>query len=271
MQYLELAPPPPLRRVVHCFWFLRGDFRDPDPEPIVPDGRVDIILHLAEAFSRLDEQGHARREAGALISGQLTSPIRLVGNGIGDVVGIRFRTAAAGVLGLPLTEMTDRVVALRDLAPGLARKLAAAAGSVSASADRVQALTRVLLRAVGERPLPDPVAAAAVRGFELATPTRIGALADRLGVSARTLDRRVAGATGLQPAMLRRLVRFRRAFRLLNAAPTGSGAAVAARAGYFDQAHLIRDFRRFAGTAPTDFFRTEPEFARAMLGTGTGD
>jgi AraC-like DNA-binding protein len=65
---------------------------------------------------------------------------------------------------------------------------------------------------------------------------------------------------------MRRLLRFRRAFRLLDQAAPGTWARVAAHAGYFDQAHLIRDFRQFAGTSPSEFFGRNRDLARALLG-----
>jgi AraC-like DNA-binding protein len=56
---------------------------------------------------------------------------------------------------------------------------------------------------------------------------------------------------GLPPKTLARLVRFERAHRLTSRAATEGWAAVAADAGYYDQAHLIRDFRAFSGSTPT--------------------
>jgi hypothetical protein len=98
-----------------------------EPQVIVPDGRLEIILHLAEPFYRVDADT-AQAQAPALLSGQLTAPLRLRANGTTDIVGIRFRTAAArSVLVLPLAELTDRVEPLTDVAPGLAQSLIAAA------------------------------------------------------------------------------------------------------------------------------------------------
>lgn len=103
MHYVELPAPPPLGELVHCFWFLRGEFPASEPQTVVADGRVEIILHLAEPFSIASDDGRLTKQADALVSGQITGPVRLFGNGTGDVIGIRFRTAAAtAILRVPL-------------------------------------------------------------------------------------------------------------------------------------------------------------------------
>lgn len=72
--------------------------------------------------------------------------------------------------------------------------------------------------------------------------------------------------TGLAPKLLMRVLRFRRAFRLLDRSAAGGWGRVAVSAGYFDQAHLIREFREFAGAAPSVFWESDPELSRALLG-----
>ncbi|MGQ0639720.1 MAG: DUF6597 domain-containing transcriptional factor [Gemmatimonadaceae bacterium] len=61
MEYLELAAPPPLGALVRCFWFLRGDDLRADPQVIVPDGRLEIVLHLGDPFQRVEEEGGVRQ------------------------------------------------------------------------------------------------------------------------------------------------------------------------------------------------------------------
>ena len=238
MDYRELPAPLPLDELVHCFWFLRGRLDAAGPQPIVADGRLEIILHLAEPFSRVDESGRLHRQPEALISGQLTAPFHVAPSAHADVVGIRFRTDAAGtILRPPLRELTNRVDACTYLAPRLADALLTAAACSEDLVARTNALSGALERFVWRA--PDPM----VR----------------------------ADHTGLSPAALRRVLRFRRSFRLLSAMPPGAWARAAAQAGYFDQAHMIRDFRQFAGVAPGEFFGADPDLARAISGSPAAD
>ena len=264
MRYTELPAPRPLDALVRCFWFLSGEGFGREPQVVVPDGRLEIILHLADPFYRVDADSGEHVQSRALLSGQLTAPVTLRAGAVTDIVGIRFRTAAAkAVLALPLSELTDRVESLGAIVPRLARSLFAAAERHRTPSARAAALSQVLARFVTRT--PDALATAVIRSLDASEAPNVGLIADRFGVTARTLERKVRESTGLSPNVMRRVLRFRRAFRMLDSAPPGTWTRVALRAGYFDQAHLIRDFRQFAGAPPTEFFGAGPELARAIL------
>jgi transcriptional regulator GlxA family with amidase domain len=55
---------------------------------------------------------------------------------------------------------------------------------------------------------------------------------------------------GVPPKLFARLVRFSKAYRLRERLPLLSWTSIAFECGYFDQMHLIRDFKEFAGVAP---------------------
>jgi AraC-like DNA-binding protein len=63
---------------------------------------------------------------------------------------------------------------------------------------------------------------------------------------------------GLAPKALARVLRFGRAYAMRDRAATQGWAAVAAECGYYDQAHLIRDFHAFAGTTPSASVSSNP-------------
>jgi AraC-like DNA-binding protein len=80
---------------------------------------------------------------------------------------------------------------------------------------------------------------------QLANGVAVADVSHDLGWSARTLQRHSLAVYGYGPATLRRILRFRRAVRLLRAGM--STAAVAAGAGYADEPHLHREAREFSG------------------------
>lgn len=158
---------------------------------------------------------------------------------------------AAAVLGVPGRELAHRVVGLDDLlgpsAPLLAERLADAPGWP----ERFALLETFLLRrAAGARaPAPD-----VVRAWRRLTTTRgalgVEALAAELRCSRRHLARRFGEAIGVPPRTYGRLLRFERAVERLRAGSDDLGR-IAADCGFYDQAHMVREVRAFAGTTPS--------------------
>jgi transcriptional regulator GlxA family with amidase domain len=81
----------------------------------------------------------------------------------------------------------------------------------------------------------------------------VAELAERLGLSRRSLERRFRQQVGLLPKQLARVLRFQRALQMREQAPADGWPAIALECGYYDQAHLIRDFREFSGQTPAAF------------------
>jgi hypothetical protein len=89
----------------------------------------------------------------------------------------------------------------------------------------------------------DPIVAEALHG-------------DVKGYSTRSLERRVARATGLSRGATARIRRAERAVELLSwGVPTSE---VACRTGYADQSHLTRSLRRFVGQTPSQIGGSAP-------------
>jgi AraC-like DNA-binding protein len=124
---------------------------------------------------------------------------------------------------------------------------------------RFDLLEEFLLRHAATGPEPSaPVEWAWRRLLESGGLTPIGALADEIGWSGRHLIARFRQQIGLPPKTAARVIRFARLLRLIDGAGTAEAAEtrwdrLAATCGYYDQAHLNRDFREFAGTTPTDY------------------
>jgi AraC-like DNA-binding protein len=89
----------------------------------------------------------------------------------------------------------------------------------------------------------------------------VAALADEIGCSRRYLSAGFRSHVGVTPKLLARILRFQRAVTMMDQ-PLSWGE-ISLACGYYDQAHLIRDFKQFTGCAPG-------EFARRRLPDGGG-
>jgi AraC-like DNA-binding protein len=162
---------------------------------------------------------------------------------------LRLGTCEA-VLGVSAREMVGRVVALEELWGDVATarlrdRLAGARDMTSAAA--------ILEGAIAERLVARPEHAIVLAAAEQLAHANVNAVADDLGVSERHLRRVFREAVGVGPKAFAKLLRFRRAVREARAGAHRSWAFVAASAGYYDQAHLISEFRAITGVTPRAF------------------
>jgi transcriptional regulator GlxA family with amidase domain len=89
-----------------------------------------------------------------------------------------------------------------------------------------------------------------------------------VGVNGRKLERLFRRDVGLSPKLLARIVRFQNVIATVERNARRDWAALALDCGYYDQAHLINDFRRFAGMSPVRYFATEHPMADFFSGVG---
>jgi AraC-like DNA-binding protein len=168
--------------------------------------------------------------------------------------GLRFAPGVLpSLLGVPAAELRDRRVPLATLLPRLAHAVEGQLGPDGPGArDRSGppdvATLRVLAALTAELPGAPPEPGIRAAAARLGTGASAADTADALGWTSRTLHRRCLAAFGYGPAVLRRVLRFRRAGALLIAGV--APAEVAARAGYADQPHLSREVRTLAGVSP---------------------
>ncbi len=258
MEYHEAPAPPDLSDLVHCFWYLRGI--GGTVQPVVPDGRSEIVIHVGEPFALLDADGVPCPQAEVVVAGQLTKPLLIQPSSEPEIVGIRFTsTGACAFLGVVMSELTDRTTALRDLRPVLADRLRDAASGVRtlhSFRDVADAIRRVA------RPRTSLVTQEALVRLDT---TSLPTIATHCGVTERTLQRRFRHDVGISPKLMARIIRFRQAYRLLTGPAQPNPVRIAIRSGYYDQPHLINDFRRFAGESPGQFFRHTTDLSDAFL------
>jgi AraC-like DNA-binding protein len=171
----------------------------------------------------------------------------------GGIVVIAFTELGARVFfEQPLHEFFGGMIALDDVWPRAEfRELEERLGEARTNEARAHLVDRYLCGRLREQ-APDPVVAAAVRSIQRrGGAIRIGALAKELGISQDPLEKRFRRVVGASPKQLASLLRFR---RVVERYARGERlTTIAHEVGYFDQSHLIREFRAVTGESPERF------------------
>jgi AraC-like DNA-binding protein len=221
----------------------------------LPRPRVVLILELGPrlAVGRAAPGSKAQRYAGGFVAGLDDAPTLTEHAGFQRGVEVNLTPIGARLFfGLPMSELAGRVVALPDLLPPEERDLAARLGELATWDARFDHLERVLRRRIAAARADTAVVAWALRAIEAGGgDVNITALARSLGYSPKHTIRLFREHAGVPPKLFARLVRFDRLVQRLKAGTPASWARLAGELGYYDQAHLARDVKQFAGTTPT--------------------
>jgi AraC-like DNA-binding protein len=165
------------------------------------------------------------------------------------------------LLGRPMSELAGDVIELEELLGPAANLLAERLYEAPGWDERFSILDDVLAHLFARATEPRPgVRYAWERLMRSGGAEPIAALAEGAGWSRRRFTEHFHEEIGLPPKNLARVLRFNRALDLLGRPATGPlppprWSEVAAASGYYDQAHLVRDFRQFTGFTPTEFLR----------------
>ncbi len=265
--FAQAAPPPPLTDLVDALWVARGSIAY-TRERIMPTTSPVLIINLGSPFrvraSRRDD-GDGLRTDGWIVGPQ-TGYVENIPLAETNVVGATLRPWGASVLfGIDTMALKDRIVDLDLLwGPGLGRlrerldRTPDAQGRIRALADSLTAR-----RSVG----PPRRVVYAVAQLAPPVATSVSRVSAELEVSRKHLNALFGRYVGLSPRTYRRVQRFNHALQGLAGPESRSLAQVAQDLGYYDQAHMNRDFIAFGAITPTEYLRQR---ARHMTADGDG-
>lgn len=216
----------------------------------VPFPGIPLILNLGSAWT-IDGAPHD-----SFVAGMSDGPAFVEGDSSSACIELRLTPLGAHrLLGLPMHEVANRTVALEDVLPDAA-DLTARLRAASTWEARFDLVERYVGRRIeASRPASAGVTWAWRRLLGTGGREPVGALAEELGWSRRRLIARFREEIGLPPKTAARLLRFERARELAEAAERPDWARVAVEAGYYDQSHLINEFRDVTGRTPATFLQ----------------
>lgn len=228
----------------------------------LPGSRVVIILELGPAL-RVDglERAAGRGIEGGFVAGLCQRPTSTAHAGWQQGVQLNLRpTAASRLLGVPLEQLTNRVVPFEEMTDA-----ALLAGRVRDAKDwsgRLDVVEQWLRTRLVDMTPVDRRIRWAESQLLVNRQLPIASLWRELGLSERHFIRLFTATVGITPKRYARLCRFDRICHQLRSPESMGMANLALEVGCYDQAHLHRETRALAGLTPTEL--------RAALGGTSG-
>jgi len=242
-------PPTELASTVDYLWWVEWDAPEPYAQDVAPRPVVHIVAEVHEGEPRL------------LVYGVPTERFERKLAGTGRTVAAAFRPGGfRPFVDVEVATLTDRVVPADALLGADDRLLAAELLDPAVALEDAADLLAQWL--VARAPTPDPVADELSTLVELVERDpgirRAEELAERAGVTLRTLQRRFRTYVGVSPKWVVQRYRLLDVLGQVHDRDEVDWAALAAELGYADQSHLIRHFTALVGEPPARYRAADP-------------
>ncbi|MFG1640933.1 helix-turn-helix domain-containing protein [Amycolatopsis sp. NPDC049252] len=264
MDYVGRVPAPPLDRYVDDVYCLTGvpDHRRVTVPPM-PSAHLFVNLGAPVRLWDSDLSVPSAVFTGGWFMGVWTRRFHFEYPARVRLVGVHFKPwGISPFVDLPATELRDRCVPVDAAWQRCLDRIRDEAGDLESP----DATLRLL-----EDELRSRLAGASSRGLDLvqhaggqletshgAVP--VGALTDAAGVSGNHLAAQFKSHVGVTPKRVARIYRFARLILAVDAPGPVDWAELAHTAGYFDQAHLSKEFKDFTGLTPTEYLALRRRF-----------
>ncbi|MDR2534092.1 MAG: helix-turn-helix domain-containing protein [Tannerellaceae bacterium] len=250
MLHKDYYPDIRLSHIIETYWIESGFNNNQPTFKILPDGCVNIVFTFDTAT------GHLLSE----IVGLMTAFVNISRQESAIMFGIRFKPAGlTAFTRMPLDSITNNSVEM-SLAETLLGDIHKALPEKKSVEEVIDYMNNFFLGKLSALYSFDNHV---IHAVSLISSTKgiisLSELSDRVCLSQRHLERKFKLAVGASPKTFAQLTRFKQALHYLQRHPRKDLLTIAVECGYYDHAHLIKDFKSFTGETPACFRRQNIE------------
>lgn len=257
MFYKRYDPPPSLASCIECMVIFEDDglLRN-QVLNIVPNGLPELAIHYGDKHSSyINRESEVGR---GYLYGPHCNPGYFKSNGAVKCLCVLFRPYGAyGVLGIRQNELANAAIDLELLCGAQGKNLIERVGNAVTPEERIKEVVAFFERLLSRRAiLADPFLASALSRIHITGGrVKIGQLCAECAVSERKMQRAFHSFVGLSAKAYSAIVRINQAYRRLDAQKEPNLSQIALQCGYYDQAHFIKDCKRFTKHTPQTLAR----------------
>jgi AraC-like DNA-binding protein len=248
-------PSPKLSDFVHFYWiFETTDKLDkPATQRIIPNGSIELMFHLSDPISKLTERNEVTSIPKNLLKGQLSNYYDIQYTGKPKFVSVLFKPHGARMFfDVPMSMISDINFNLNDMLGNesvwLAEKLTDQASNLA----RINIIEDFLFRRLAAGKLYNFKRINAGMRILVSEEihNRVDPLSSAACLSNKQFDRLFLEYTGMHPKLFLQVVRLQQLMHRLHLGNYSNLTDLALGCGYYDQAHCIKEVKRFTGYTP---------------------
>ncbi|MDR1504298.1 MAG: helix-turn-helix domain-containing protein [Prevotella sp.] len=239
--YIEYQPHPFLSQYIETYWS-STDFAEKEVKRrVLPDGCVDIIFSF-------------HQQSLPHIVGTMTTFLEVEYLGEVRFIGIRFKPGGiTAFTRVPVNEFTDSRVELFSTESVFDKSFSEDIAWERSTTDILSFVDNYLLSRIPKLSLLDERVDYAVSLIKQGKGNiPIPLIAEQACLSKRQFERRFLAGIGISPKAFSRIIKFKNTHHLLKSGANQSLFDLAVDCGYYDHAHLIKEFKRLSGSLPSE-------------------
>ncbi|MCF2505779.1 helix-turn-helix domain-containing protein [Dyadobacter sp. CY107] len=253
---MQLYPSPALTPYILHYLILEDHAVRPSRHRFFPDGHPGIAFHFGDAFLQQDFHTKAPiKHPESFIYGQVNHHFDLIsGTKIGMLIVVFKPFGLSAFMKMPAKLLANQTLALAEIFPQTAGPLTDQVLGAQDHHARIEVIESFLMSQLAYNKHDIRLVTACTKMIDNAcSPVPVRVLAEKLSVTERSLERAFDLHIGLSPKLYCRIARLQRYLKLRKNSPDMSLTVLGYEAGYYDQAHFIKDFSDLAGITPSQY------------------
>jgi AraC-like DNA-binding protein len=251
---MQILPSQELLPYIKHYLFLESEGNIIKKLRLFSDGNMGMVFCLSDSFISTDKSNNLPH---SFIYGQISEFRDLyLTNDTSFIVVVFQPDGVYKLLGLSANELRDKIISIDDIFGNQGLLLRDKIMSLHKLEDRLSALNRFFRESVTKHTLSNQLLIQASLNFittHKGTVT-IQQLVKHIGYTERHIERAFRESIGISPKKFGNIIKLHSFLKLLkDKSAKNNLTAICYDAGYFDQSHLIKEFKKYTGITPGEY------------------